>query len=413
MKTLFLILISFNLTLAQANLIQSIDFDSEGNVIYGLTGSYDYSSAVRYDGEIFESWNITEMYNLNFQFISTTVDDEDNIWVYYRDRLLKYANNNWEVFMLPSVPGAVKYSDLTYNNGNLWMTSYHGSMDSETGVWKFDADDNTWKEFNMNNSDYPSYCLTGRFFHKDDSTFVATSKGLLLIHNDSLEVLIDTSNSSINDEAFFTYFIDSNGKRWLGTFSQGLVRWNHDNSFTYFNTNNSDLPNNFVNAIDESSDGTLWIATDGGFASYKNGSITSYENLSSSSIVELSIDNQDRIWMGEVGTGRLLVFDHDQLNVVTEIEDQELLPDKFLLSQNYPNPFNPVTSIEYRVPSNNYVSLKIFDALGREVRTLVNEIKKPGKYSVKFDASQLSSGIYIYRLQSESFTKSMKMMLLK
>ena len=89
------------------------------------------------------------------------------------------------------------------------------------------------------------------------------------------------------------------------------------------------------------------------------------------------------------------------------------LPAEFSLSQNYPNPFNPSTSIKYSVPSNEYVSLKIYDVLGKEVATLVNQEMNAGIYEVQFDASQFTSGVYIYRLITEELSISKKMILIK
>jgi hypothetical protein len=88
-------------------------------------------------------------------------------------------------------------------------------------------------------------------------------------------------------------------------------------------------------------------------------------------------------------------------------------PKEFALEQNYPNPFNPVTMINYQLPMNNHVILKVYDALGREVATLVNEMKKAGSYSAEFDASKLASGIYFYRLQAGEFVETKKMLLMK
>ena len=88
-------------------------------------------------------------------------------------------------------------------------------------------------------------------------------------------------------------------------------------------------------------------------------------------------------------------------------------PEEFSLEQNYPNPFNPSTSIQYRVSSISNVSLKVYDVLGNEVATLVNEEKPAGSYEVKFDAAGLSSGIYFYKLQTGSFVETKKMILLK
>ena len=88
-------------------------------------------------------------------------------------------------------------------------------------------------------------------------------------------------------------------------------------------------------------------------------------------------------------------------------------PFEFKLLQNYPNPFNPTTKIKYKISETNFVTLKIYDALGREVATLVNAKQTAGKYETKFDARGFSSGIYIYRIDAGKFTSSKKMLLLK
>jgi hypothetical protein len=93
--------------------------------------------------------------------------------------------------------------------------------------------------------------------------------------------------------------------------------------------------------------------------------------------------------------------------------DSKYMPSNYSLSQNYPNPFNPSTKISYQIPKSGNVTLKVFNALGKEVATLVNEEKSAGRYSVDFQALRLSSGIYFYSIQSGSFHETKKMMLLK
>ena len=88
-------------------------------------------------------------------------------------------------------------------------------------------------------------------------------------------------------------------------------------------------------------------------------------------------------------------------------------PGKFTLSQNYPNPFNPVTRLDYSIPVQGFVSLKVYDALGKEVASLVNEKKNTGLYEVEFNGSGLSSGIYFYTLTADNFTETKRMILLK
>jgi hypothetical protein len=91
----------------------------------------------------------------------------------------------------------------------------------------------------------------------------------------------------------------------------------------------------------------------------------------------------------------------------------ESVPIKFALEQNYPNPFNPRTNIEFRIPNFEFVSLKVYDLLGKEVATLVNEEMDAGSYEIEFNPKGLSSGIYFYKLQAGSFVATKKMILLR
>ena len=90
-----------------------------------------------------------------------------------------------------------------------------------------------------------------------------------------------------------------------------------------------------------------------------------------------------------------------------------ITPVRYWLNQNYPNPFNPETTIEYHLPGQTRVTIKVFDLLGREVSTLVDGVKGPGYESVKFDAHGLASGLYFYRLQADDFTETRKLLYLR
>jgi hypothetical protein len=85
----------------------------------------------------------------------------------------------------------------------------------------------------------------------------------------------------------------------------------------------------------------------------------------------------------------------------------------FSLEQNYPNPFNPVTNIKYQTPKNGYVKLAVYDLLGREVEVLINEVQTAGKYEAVWNASHYTSGVYFYKIQTNDFTDTKKMLLIK
>ena len=111
---------------------------------------------------------------------------------------------------------------------------------------------------------------------------------------------------------------------------------------------------------------------------------------------------------------RLKQIDFDGSYKYSDIIELQIdLPSKFVLQQNYPNPFNPSTTIRYEIPKSSFVILSIFDLLGREITTLINQVQNAGYHEVTFNAANLSSGIYIYRIQTDGTSQVRKMVLLK
>ena len=165
--------------------------------------------------------------------------------------------------------------------------------------------------------------------------------------------------------------VDGSGYKWIGT-GRGLAKFD-GTTWTFYTTSNSGLPNNYVQSIAIDGLGNKWIGTQGGgVAVYKEGGIVSVKELANKS-----------------------------------------LPEVYTLFQNYPNPFNPTTNISFILPSKLFVSLKIFDVIGREVATIVSEEMSAGSYSKQWNAANISSGIYFYRLQAGSFTETKKLVLLR
>ena len=100
-------------------------------------------------------------------------------------------------------------------------------------------------------------------------------------------------------------------------------------------------------------------------------------------------------------------------SLVTSVRQRAGLPDRFALEQNYPNPFNPTTNIRYSIPKSSFVTLKVYDILGKEVATLVDGEQTAGSYVADFDAASLANGVYLYRLHTDNFSSVRKMIVLK
>lgn len=111
--------------------------------------------------------------------------------------------------------------------------------------------------------------------------------------------------------------------------------------------------------------------------------------------------------------GSYALIDNLSFSGVADVEQLDQLPANFKLEQNYPNPFNPSTKIEYSIPSESFVQLKVYDILGNEVSTLVNEEQSAGTYRADFFGSNLASGLYVAQLKAGKMVKNIKMTLLK
>jgi ligand-binding sensor domain-containing protein len=133
------------------------------------------------------------------------------------------------------------------------------------------------------------------------------------------------------------------------------------------------------------------------------------DGLTNTSVQALAISGTN-IYAGTTTS----VFRRPLSEVITSVERLSTdLPTHFSLGQNYPNPFNPSTTISFSLPSKSFVSLKVFDIIGREIAAIISEEMSAGSYTKQWNAANMSSGIYFYRLQAGSFTETKKLLLLR
>ena len=214
-------------------------------------------------------------------------------------------------------------------------------------------------------------------------------------------VKIGLTNTDVRALAF------SDTNLFAGTWGGGVYR--STDSGTNWTAVNTGLMGQDVHALTVS--GTnLFAMTDGGVSlSTNNGTRWSSTGLTGTGVYALAVSGANLV-AGTYGG----VWIRPLSEMITSVEGGPTdLPSHFSLGQNFPNPFNPSTNISFSLPSKSFVSLKVFDALGKEVETPINQEKPAGTYQVSFDASKLSSGVYFYRLMAGGFTQVKKMLMMK
>jgi len=175
-------------------------------------------------------------------------------------------------------------------------------------------------------------------------------------------------------------------------------------NFSSYNTDRG-----YFNTVCFSDSLTGWIGADDGIFKTNNSGTSWYLWNSTYSINNICFKENNIGWM--VGKNSMIFTTYE--NTVNIQNKNQIIVSNYKLFQNYPNPFNPKTNIKYQIKNNSFVSIKIFDILGKEVETLVNEKQSSGIYEVSWDASQYPSGVYFYRLITDGFTDTKKMILLK
>ncbi|HQF42775.1 MAG TPA: T9SS type A sorting domain-containing protein [Ignavibacteriaceae bacterium] len=186
-----------------------------------------------------------------------------------------------------------------------------------------------------------------------------------------------------------------------------------------------DSNNNLIEEISQNWYGSNWV----------NSSKSTYTYDSNNNLIEILSENWEVFnWVNFRKYTRIYDSNNNLIETITQYwndsnwindgrvlysyspTDVEELPGEiktYSLSNNYPNPFNPSTTIKYQIPKSGLVTLKVYNVLGKEITTLVNEEKSVGSYEITFDASGLSSGIYFYKLSADNFQQTKKMILLK
>ncbi len=178
---------------------------------------------------------------------------------------------------------------------------------------------------------------------------------------------------------------------------------NNENTVPIVYANDSGLVITGTTVFSNNDTNKVYLSTDYG----TNWEFFVQPTIFGTAITDIKQDNNGIYYFGTSSEGLFKV------DIITDIAGEPDYKYKFSLSQNYPNPFNNSTVVQYEISVSGLVTIKIYDVLGREIKTLVNDIIKTGKYSIKFNADNLPSGVYFCRLKSGNYVQTRKMILLK
>jgi hypothetical protein len=397
--TLFLFTITFNNN-TSAQWIPTDIFPSNGGGVFSLAVSGSNVFAGTNNGGIFLSNNATSWTEVNSGLTNNSV------W--------SFAVSGQNIFAGTYGGGVF----LTTNKGTIWTEVNSG----------------------LTGTEIYSFAIAGSniFTGTDDGVFLTTNNG-----SGWTEVNSGLPNSSVRAMAvsganlfaavlFSVYLSTNNGTNWTEV-NSGLpnnrtiysLAISGSNIFAgtngggvYLSTNNgttwteinSGLTNNVVWTLAVTGTNIFAGTDDGIFLTTDNGSNWINTDYKAVSAYALAVSETQLF----AGGGFSRVYRRPLSELITDVElNQERLRSEFHLEQNYPNPFNPTTNLSFIISHSLFVSLKVYDVLGNEVATIVDEEKPAGGYNVTFNSSDLSSGVYFYKLKAGDFVETKKMILLR
>jgi hypothetical protein len=380
----------------------------------------------RFDGI---NWTIYDTSNglLSNKVRAVTVDKMNNLWI-IDSVLSKYENSKWVHYTPEKFTNAsINSPTLAIDENNVkWMTTigqYGG-----TDVCCFN--DTTFKIFGWANTTDDLRNVWNIKTYKNEKWIA--DYGTLWKYDDKkiIRVEYDSLTGSVIHSYIDAFSIGKNGRVLLSLHRIfGSIDNSYDSCYVYDIINSSKfyriegLPNEFSFGVAYEDEDTKWVACNYNLFKFKNGLQSSFRHgFDLSYIGVIEIDKYGNKWLAsqyDWYNSGIMVFREGGVILTSIKDDDKNLSFNYNLSQNYPNPFNPSTTIKYSIPvetmhaSSEHVILKVYDLLGREVAVLVNEAKQPSNYEVKFDGTNLPSGVYFYQLTAGDFVQTKKMVLLR
>lgn len=369
----------------------------QGEIIYTIYADGSTLYAGTMGGKIYKSTNGGQTWTLinsgmNVNLIWAFTKHNDAIYAATENGVYMFNGSAWN---LAGLSGKDVHTLLS-KNGILYAGTWG------YGIFKSSDNGASWSEFNNGLDGF----LTIQALTAYNSTIFAGTVG---------GGLYKSTNGGVWTKALCGYQLvwslaSKSGVIFAGTYGDGIyISTDGGNNFTKL----ASSPVAFVYSIAIDGSGKVYVSSvaNGVYVSADNGNTWTAVGLGGYNVSSLVVDpNSSNVYAGTKAGQMFKIYGNQN---TTGVDDISGLPTEFNLSQNYPNPFNPTTTIEFSIKEAGNYSLKVYDMLGQEVATLINNSINAGTYKVAFDASKLSSGIYIYRLSGNNINLTKKMILTK
>ncbi|MDQ3020419.1 MAG: T9SS type A sorting domain-containing protein [Bacteroidota bacterium] len=385
----------------KANVSNGFGYINFINEMTGIACSYGYNSCTMYktsNGGV--NWSIqardtiiNSIFSTDFVDLNTgyKVGGNSNLI----SRIYKTTNGgiNW---IRQTIQTSVTISDVDFIDANRGIVCGMGGLIAKTSNGGL-----TWQITNSGGPHWQSAicyidnnnCISG---NSEGEVYKSTNGG------NSWFISATNIGISINSISFSDHLTGYIGANGVFKTTDGGYNWTNiltgvvSHDLKFYNSNIG-----FVSAYD----GRVYRTTNGGLSWINESYISNTLNFHSYCFID-----PETVYM----LGSNLLFKTKNGGVITnQFENTYSVPTSFYLLQNYPNPFNPVTTISYSIPKEGFVKIKIYDIAGKEINTLINEFKQSGSYNIKFEGSNLSSGVYYYKMESSDFAQIKKMVLIK
>jgi photosystem II stability/assembly factor-like uncharacterized protein len=377
--------------------VLDICFDNNGNMFAAC-----WSNGVQKSTDNGVTWKVINNGLTNSYLLSIIVDDEGNLLAGTEQGIFSSTNGGED--WIRTIPAGNDFGYHLFKDGSnrLYVLNYFG------GIYRTENLGNSWIRIDQN---LPSSASRWGFaIDGNNNLYAGTASGSIYKStNDGLSWTKVYQSS--NQNSFLSYIsISKNGYIYATNNYEGILLSTDQGSSWELVKVDQEYQTRYP--IAANSKGEVFASGAGDKLYYSNDNGNSWfdytSNLKYTSVRNIVMDKDENIYLATNES----IWKINPDSIVSVAENTEI-PSEYNLYQNYPNPFNPTTTIKYSVKEAGMVTLTVYDILGKEITTLVNELKSPGEYSVSFDASSLPSGVYIYTIRAGTFNASRKLVLVK